>query len=351
MKILTVVGTRPNITKVALLYKAMAKEFDCILVHTGQHYDKNMSKDFFQELDLPMPNANLGVGSGTHAGQTARTMLNLEYFIETQKPNLVLVTGDTNASLSGALTAAKMGIPVCHVEAGVRCGDVSQPEEINRKVIDHISTLNLAPTLTAAEYLKQEQCPYSLTGDIMLDNFLFYSRKDFHRLTPTYKGFIYVTVHRAENTNGAERLAHIFAALDVLTKEWNIVLPLHPRTNKMLKQYGIKTKVEVIEPVGYLQSLSLTRNAFMVITDSGGLQKEAYWSGTPCVTLSPYTAWRETVDAGGNTLVEEITTDNILRAVKKADKNFNPAFSMFGNGEAVGKTLNALKAWSRANCG
>lgn len=345
MKIATVIGARPNIIKLALLQRAMSKEFECVLVHTGQHYNKNMSEDFFEELDLPIPDANLGIGSGTHAEQTAKAMLALEYFLGEQKPNLVVVSGDTNSALSGALTAAKMNIPVCHIEAGVRCGDVNQPEEINRKVIDHISTLNLAPTLAAAEYLKREECPYSLTGDIMLDNFLFYSKKGFRRPTPTCKGFIYATVHRAENTDSAETLAHIFAALDELTKEWNITLPLHPRTAKMLKQYGIKTKVDMIEPVGYLQSLSLTRNAFMVITDSGGLQKEAYWAGTPCVTLGSYTAWRETVDTGGNTLVEGITIDNILQAVKKADRHFTPSYLIFGDGKAVEKTINALKSW------
>jgi len=343
MRILTVVGTRPNIIKLALLYKVMMKEFECVIVHTGQHYNKEMSDNFFDELELPEPNYNLEVGSGSHAQQTAKAMLSLEPILVEEKPDLVMVLGDVNASLSGALTAKKLKIPLAHIEAGVRCGDMTQPEELNRVIIDKIADLNFCPTRTAQDNLKAEAITGVFTGDIMLDSFLHYSESGARD-----ENFVLVTIHREINTDSRERLTMIMFALSGIKK--HVEFPMHPRTLKMIKQFGIDNakwfdQRLITSPVSYLTMLSLVRKASLVITDSGGVQKEAYWAGTPCITLDNQTGWAETLKGSCNILVKDLTIDHIKFEVMNQYSPFTPDYSLFGDGKAVERTVQYLREW------
>jgi UDP-N-acetylglucosamine 2-epimerase len=343
MRILIVVGTRPNIIKLALLYKVMMKEFECVIVHTGQHYDKDMSDNFFDELELPEPNYNLEVGSGSHAQQTAKAMLSLNPILVEEKPDLVVVFGDTNASLSGALTAKKLKIPLAHIEAGVRCGDMTQPEELNRVIIDKIADLNFCPTRTAQDNLKAEAITGVFTGDIMLDSFLHYSNP-----VARDKNYVLVTIHREINTDSRERLITIFFALSSIKK--SVEFPIHPRTLKMIKEFGIINakwfdQFQIIKPVSYLAMLTKIRKASLVITDSGGVQKEAYWAGTPCITLDNQTGWVETLKGGCNILVKDLTIDHIKFEVMNQYSPFTPDYSLFGDGKAVERTVQYLREW------
>lgn len=343
MRILTVVGTRPNIIKLALLHKAMMKEFECVIVHTGQHYDKDMSDNFFDELELPNPNYNLEVGSGSHAQQTAKAMLSLEPILVEEKPDLVMVLGDVNASLSGALTAKKLKIPLAHIESGVRCGDMTQPEELNRVIIDKIADLNFCPTRTAQDNLKAEAITGVFTGDIMLDSFLHYSNP-----VARDKNYVLVTIHREINTDSRGRLITILFALSGIKK--HVEFPIHPRTLKMIKEFGIINakwfdQFQIINPVSYLAMLAKIRKASLVITDSGGVQKEAYWAGTPCITLDNQTGWVETLKGGCNILVKDLTIDHIKFEVMNQYSPFTPDYSIFGDGKAVEHTMQYLREW------
>jgi len=314
MKILSVVGARPQFIKAAMVSPELRQVHQEVLVHTGQHYDFQMSQVFFNELDIPEPDHNLGVGSGTHAAQTARMMLALEPVILKEKPDVVLVYGDTNSTLAAALTAAKMNIPVAHVEAGPRTGDMTVPEEMNRVVTDRLSTLLLAPTQTSVDNLAREgiSAGVHFTGDVMLDAFLKCAPTArerstvLHRLGLQTGQYVYATVHRARNTDQPGRLGAIVQALSML--DGRVVLPLHPRTRQRLQSFGLwdmvadASNILPSEPVGYLDSLMLTLNASNVVTDSGGLQREAYFAGVPCVTLDNVTPWPETVTTGWNIL-------------------------------------------------
>lgn len=339
MKILIVVGTRPNITKIALLYKSMAKEFGCLLVHTGQHYDKNMSDDFFNELELPEPRYNIGIGSGSHAEQIGKMLIALEPVLVQEKPDLVLIPGDTNSSLAGALIANKLRIPIAHIEAGVRCRDMSQPEEWNRLIIDRISDLNFCPTRTAQDNLKGEAITSYFAGDIMLDNFLHYKPKNTQKDT-----HIFVTIHRQENVDAPDRLNEIIKALNIISLKHQIIFPIHPRTVKQLRgKSTVKPKFKTCEPLGYTDTLKAISGASLVITDSGGLQKEAYFAGVPCITVSKYTAWPETLVNGANCLAYK-RTDIYCRA-RARRKHFEPDLSLFGSGKAVSRIIYQLKVW------
>ncbi|MBM2841093.1 MAG: UDP-N-acetylglucosamine 2-epimerase [Bacteroidetes bacterium] len=322
-KALTVVGARPQFIKLSPVARAFEGRFAHVIVHTGQHYDDAMSRVFFEDLVLPRPDYNLGVGSGTHAMQTGSMMTELEPLILAEKPDVVVVYGDTkpdvvvvygdtNSTLAGALVAAKLNIPVAHIEAGLRSFNREMPEEINRIVTDRVSQFLFCPTETALQNLSREGMGVSskLVGDVMLDALLLHEHLIPHhhsvltRLNIQPRGYYLATVHRASNTDNAENLRTIIDAIDTLDSP--VILPLHPRTRSFMELHKVhfaeRHNIRFIEPVGYLDMLALQSHAKKVLTDSGGIQKEAYCLGTPCVTLRTETEWTETLEGGWNIL-------------------------------------------------
>ncbi|MCL0058889.1 UDP-N-acetylglucosamine 2-epimerase (non-hydrolyzing) [Dehalococcoidia bacterium] len=356
MKIISVVGTRPNFMKIALLMRAIHESpiaVHHLLVHTGQHYDYEMSKVFFEDLELSEPDIYLGVGSGTHAEQTGKIMIEFERVLFEENPDLVIVVGDVNSTLAAALTTVKLHIPVAHVEAGLRSFNRRMPEEINRVLADHVADLLFAPTAAAVKNLRQEGLPEEriyLVGDVMYDAALYYGAKAertsliLEQLDLKPRGYLLATVHRAENTDDPVRLRAIFAGLAAVAQEVPVVLPLHPRTRTALEQAGLypeaAQRLRLIDPVGYLDMVMLEKQARVIVTDSGGVQKEAFFYRVPCVTLREETEWIETVKGGWNVLVGS-NRKKILDAVK----NFKPKkkqHKYFGDGNAGKKIAQIL---------
>ena len=360
MRVITIIGARPQFIKAAPFSEEFRKYNVEILVHTGQHYDVNMSDIFFEELGIPKPDYNLGVGSGSHGLQMGRMLEKIEEIILKEKPDGMLVYGDTNSTLAGALAASKLHIPVFHVEAGLRSYNKLMPEEQNRVLTDHISDLLLCPTETAVNNLKREDITLGVinTGDIMYDAVLRnieiskkrYSngawidelRNNNYKIIEIDKKQYYLaTIHRAENTDDPNKLRTIINAFEQLDKP--IIMPLHPRTRKLIENQNISTKnIIIVKPVGYLLMLYLTLNAYMVLTDSGGLQKEAYFLKTPCTTLRDQTEWVETLQNDWNVLspidVNEII--EISNRELKCLKYSQPL--LFGDGNAAEKICNSI---------
>ncbi|MGQ4833102.1 MAG: non-hydrolyzing UDP-N-acetylglucosamine 2-epimerase [Candidatus Asgardarchaeia archaeon] len=361
---MVVIGVRPQVIKAAPLIKVLDrdKEVDLLLVHSGQHYDYEMSKIFFNELDLPDPIKNLDVKGGTHAQQTAKIMLRLEEFLEEEKPDVVVVFGDANTTLASALAAVKSKIPVAHVEAGLRSWDMRMPEEINRVLTDHVSQVLYAPTEFAVSQLKNEGILDDLivlSGDTMFDSILAHKEhiensKILEDLGLEKESYIVVTAHRAENVDNSEKLRNIVDSLIELSKYATIVFPVHPRTLGRLKMFNLLTRLELskirlIKPVGYFEMLKLIKDAIAVLTDSGGIQKEAFILGTPCITMRERTEWIETIRLGGNTLVgtfKELIIERglkILENYKQVKNQLRNLRSPYGEGNAANKILNDLK--------
>ncbi|MCB5249536.1 MAG: UDP-N-acetylglucosamine 2-epimerase (non-hydrolyzing) [Candidatus Cloacimonadales bacterium] len=349
MKIVTVIGARPQFIKAATVSRELRNYDDIeeIILHTGQHYDKNISDIFFEELNIPAPKYNLNVGSGAHGVQTAKMLSKIEDVLLEEKPDCVLVYGDTNSTTAGAMAAVKLHIPVAHVEAGLRSFNRQMPEEINRIVTDAISDLLLAPTNNAVEQLKTEgRKDYTyFVGDVMYDSVLYYKGLIEKRGKPDLiKGidsFYLCTIHRAENTDNEENLKSILSALSQADK--TIVLPLHPRTKHIIKKLGIKTadNIHIEEPVGYFDMLSLLAYSDKMITDSGGVQKEAYFLQKPCVTLRNETEWIETLDNGWNQLCGA-NLELILDALDY-EPGMQTNLGEFGDGNAARKTIDLIK--------
>jgi UDP-N-acetylglucosamine 2-epimerase (non-hydrolysing) len=352
MKIASIVGARPNFIKCAPLSTEIRKEFDEVIIHTGQHYDYEMNKIFFDELKIPEPDYHLGVGSGSHGEQTGEMLKRTEEVLIKETPDLVLVFGDTNTTLAGALAASKLHIKVGHIEAGLRSFDKRMPEEINRVLTDHCSDLLFCPTETAVENLKREGITKGvyLTGDVMVDALKEYieiaEKKSgiLDELDLKPKDYYLATVHRAESTDEFIRLRSIVDAFCVIG---NIVFPCHPRTKKNLKQFDLldklTRKVKVIKPVGYLDMLMLEKNAKKILTDSGGIQKEAYILKIPCITLRENTEWVETVDDGWNVLAGA----DKEKIIKKAN-DFEPKGEqrdVFGDGKASERIAEIINDW------
>jgi len=327
-KIITVIGARPQFIKAAPVSKAFLgyKDLREIIVHTGQHYDSGMSDVFFKELEIPEPMYNLEVGSASHAIQTGEIMKRLEDVLMKEKPDLLLIYGDTNSTLAGALTAAKLHVPVAHVEAGLRSFNNKMPEEINRIVADRLSSLLFAPTKTAVDNLTNEGITDGVhrTGDVMYDVALLFTPKAIEESTildsldVTPGEYILATIHRAENTDVITRLTNVSTALRTIAEDITVVLPIHPRTRKMVKEFQLDNRlngVKLIDPVGFLDMVNLEHNARLIVTDSGGVQKEAYFHKVPCVTLRDETEWVETVDAGWNVLADVNRCDNIILSI------------------------------------
>ncbi|MDA0841614.1 MAG: UDP-N-acetylglucosamine 2-epimerase (non-hydrolyzing) [Planctomycetota bacterium] len=353
MHILTVVGARPQFIKAGPLSKKLGESET--LVHTGQHYDQNMSDVFFEELKIPPPKHHLGIGGGLHGEQTGRMLGELERVMLEEKPDWVLVYGDTNSTLAGALAASKLHIPVAHVEAGLRSFDRRMPEEVNRIVADHLSEILFAPTTAAVENLHREGFAdeaIHCVGDVMYDAALYYAETakresqilEKNALRP--QEFILCTVHRAENTDSAESLTVIFQSLDILGRTQEIVIPLHPRTRNALVRISLLEKLthlKIVPPVGYLDMIQLEQNAKLVITDSGGVQKEAFFFKVPCVTLRETTEWIELLEGGWNRLAPPHSTAGILQSVESAlTGELSPIGFPFGDGNACQRIADIL---------
>ncbi|TDQ38671.1 non-hydrolyzing UDP-N-acetylglucosamine 2-epimerase [Aureibacillus halotolerans] len=342
-KVVTIIGTRPQLVKAAVVSSALRKKTKEVLVNTGQHYDHNMAGVFFEELGIPAPDYNLNIGSGTHGAQTGAMLTEVEKVLENEQPDGVLVYGDTNSTLAGTLAASKMHIPVFHVEAGLRSYNKEMPEEINRIMTDHVSTLLFAPTETAVINLKDEGISEGVikTGDVMYDatlRFIQAAERDrsLESFGLTSDQFILATVHRAENTDRPERLAGLFHALN--RAETKVVLPLHPRTRKKLQEANLfhlvehSPTIQLLDPLSYLDMLLLEKHARYIVTDSGGVQKEAYFAQTPCLTVRDETEWGETITAGWNRLVSPIGLD--LEAERRQLHPLEGTTTLYGDGHA-----------------
>ncbi len=355
MRVLTIVGARPQFIKAAPVSRVLRQGSQEFLLHTGQHYDDAMSDLFFRQLEIPAPDLNLEVGSGLHGAQTGAMLPGIESVALEQKPDWMLVYGDTNSTLAGALVAAKLHVPVAHVEAGLRSYDRRMPEEINRVVADHLSALLLCPTDTAVANLEREGITGGVktVGDVMYDAFLQNleiargQSRVLDTLGLTREGFQLLTVHRAENVDDPQLLAAILRG--VAASGRHVVFPVHPRTRAALKAAGhsVPRNVTLTDPVGYLEMLILEENAEAIVTDSGGVQKEAYFAGRPCITLRERTEWTETVRAGWNVLVG--TDEGRIAA---AMRDFRPSGrrpELFGDGHAAEHVVEALRTFRPVN--
>jgi len=346
-KLLSVVGARPQFVKAAVVSRAIARAggFEHRLVHTGQHYDENMSDVFFRELEMAKPDHALGIRASHHGEMTGLMLAAIEKVLLAERPDAVIAYGDTNSTLAAALAAAKLHIPVAHVEAGLRSFNMRMPEEINRIVADRVSRWLFCPTATAQRNLLREGVDASsihTVGDVMYDAVLHYSKKS----SPAARGGRYcvATVHRAENTDDARRLGAILEALDQVAASVPVVLPLHPRTRARMTEHGLKAgRVEIVAPVGYLEMISLVRGCEAVFTDSGGLQKEAFFLGRPCITLRGETEWVELVELGVNVVAGSDATAIVGAWRALASGRLDWSARPYGAGDAGGRIVAALR--------
>jgi UDP-GlcNAc3NAcA epimerase len=377
LKIVTVVGARPQFIKAAAILRAIqklnkkGKRIREILVHTGQHYDTRMDRVFFEELELPKPDYHLGVGSGSHAQQTGRMLERIEKVLEKEKPSVTVVNGDTNSTLAGALAAAKRNIPVAHVEAGLRSYNRTMPEEVNRLLTDHLSTFLFCPTHHGVQNLLKEGIKnggrriVKNVGDVMYDSLLYYSKiaekkstilRDLNLCSSTPNSelrtlnYYLATLHRAENTDDPKRLKSILKALNEIGRRVPVILPLHPRTKKRMQvspPFSQFKNIRFIEPASYFEMLQLEKNAKAILTDSGGVQKEAYWFEVPCLTFRDETEWPETVQNGWNRLVG-IETGGIVKEIEslKRQGSLHRGHKIFGDGTASEKIIQTLMEYA-----
>lgn len=374
MKIITIIGARPQFIKAAMVSRALRARQGVseILVHTGQHFDGNMSEIFFEQMEIPKPDYNLDIAGLSHGAMTGRMLEKIEKVLIKEKPDCVLVYGDTNSTLAGALAAVKLHIPVAHVEAGLRSFNRKMPEEHNRVLTDHCSDILFCPTQNAMDNLQTEgitssaqrlaslsanQLPrtVALVGDVMYDAALFFGDKAkrishiLEDLSLEPKAYILGTVHRAENTDNPARLMEIFEGLDAVVRDIPVILPLHPRTRKLLASIKFSpSNLKLIPPLGYLDMVMLEKNARLIVTDSGGIQKEAFFHKVPCVTLRDETEWVELVEAGVNILAGA-DKDRIIQGIsemieKKID---NSSSAVYGRGDAAEKMVEILAEWGK----
>jgi UDP-GlcNAc3NAcA epimerase len=355
MKVVTVLGARPQFIKAAAVARALRSQagVENITVNTGQHYDPEMSQVFFRELDIPQPDHDLVVGSGTHAVQTGLMMTRLEPVLMDERPDWVLVFGDTNSSLAGALTAAKLLIPVAHVEAGLRSFNRAMPEEINRVMVDHLSHLLFAPTDASVANLRNEgvaDTAVHLVGDVMVDAARIFGEIAEDRslvireLGLENRAYVLATVHRAENTDDLDRLRAIIGGLILLAKDIPVVLPMHPRTRAAVSQLGISLEpMRIIEPVGYLDMIMLERSAAAIATDSGGVQKEAFFYEVPCATLRDETEWVELVELGWNKRVRFTEPEDVYEGVRSIIGTKGHPGLPYGDGYTADKIVAILQ--------
>lgn len=360
MHILTIVGARPQFVKAAMVNKAIEKEAGIhqTLLHTGQHFDDNMSAIFFEELGIAAPGFNLAIHGGPHGEMTGRMLESIERLLLDNRPDAVLVYGDTNSTLSGALAAAKLHIPVVHVEAGLRSFNRRMPEEINRVLTDHLSDLLFAPTERALRNLAMEGIAGErvvLGGDVMYDAALHFKDAAIRRSDMLFRlglqdtPYVLCTIHRAENTDDLARLRDIFSALSMLSRDIRVIMPVHPRTLSVLAAGGLtppsSTHFMLIEPVGYLDMVRLEVSADLIVTDSGGVQKEAFFHRVPCITLRDETEWQELVDAGWNCLVPPDDPVSMYSKMRDAIGSTGQDLALYGDGNAALHIVRTLKAF------
>ncbi len=357
MKVVTIVGARPQFVKAAVISRELKlRGVEEKIIHTGQHFDAGMSDVFFQEMDIPAPHYNLAINNLGHGAMTGAMLTGIEEILISEKPSVVLVYGDTNSTLAGALAAKKLHIPVAHVEAGLRSFNMDMPEEVNRIVTDRISSVLYAPTTAAINNLKNEgydnfNINIQLVGDVMQDAAYFYSGKAATKSTIisnlNLNDFVLCTLHRAENTDDPGRLQELVKGINALNKEISVVLPLHPRTAAIIKKLGITLEAIVIDPVGYFDMMSLLKHCKLVITDSGGLQKEAYFFAKNCVTMREQTEWIELVENGVNVLVgssaHALVTQSRLMLARQSDFSKD----LYGGGKAGMTIVSHLIEWVR----
>jgi UDP-GlcNAc3NAcA epimerase len=352
MKIVTIVGARPQFIKAAAVSREIVKHKDIqeVIIHTGQHFDTNMSDIFFEELKIPHPNYNLGINAKSHGAMTGQMMEKIEEIVLKEKPDWIMVYGDTNSTLAGALVASKLHIKLAHVEAGLRSFNMKMPEEINRILTDRISNILFCPTTTAVENLRKEgydniYCKIEKSGDVMQDAAMFYTKFATKPEVDVENDFILCTIHRAENTDDEDRLKSILQALSEIAKTKQIILPLHPRTRNIIKEKNIELdtlSIKIIDPVGYLNMVWLLENCSLVMSDSGGLQKEAFFFKKPCITLRDETEWIELVENGFNVLAGA-DYNKILECYNDYKFNNNFDIDLYGSGKASEKIINMLR--------
>lgn len=353
-KILTIIGARPQFIKASVVSKAIkeSESLSEVLVHTGQHFDSNMSNIFFDQLGIPKPDYQLDINGGSHGSMTGRMLEAIETICLKEKPDRLMVYGDTNSTLAGALAASKLHIPVAHVEAGLRSFNMQMPEEINRILTDQVSDLLLCPTDTAVQNLKNEgfdNKPVQVlnVGDVMQDSSLLFAERavkgDSLKEVPD-NSFILATLHRAENTDNTSRLISIVDALNYIHKNIRpVVLPLHPRTKKVVESLNLQLDMLIIEPVGYLEMIWLLKNCDAVVSDSGGVQKEAFFFKKPCITMRDQTEWVELINAGVNVLAGADTNRVIECTTEMLNKEISDPTNMYGGGHASENIINELK--------
>ena len=358
MRILTILGARPQFIKAGCVSREIAKRSGLqeVILHTGQHYDADMSDIFFQEMGIPKPAYNLGIGGQTHGAMTGRMIEAIEGVLLAEKPDVVLVYGDTNSTLAGALAAVKLGVPVAHVEAGLRSHNRKMPEEINRIVTDSVSNWLFAPTDEAVRHLQKEGVEagkISLVGDVMYDAARYHSNQInqpglvwLSNLGLVEDGYILATIHRAENTDDRDRINAIFNSLMIISKEIPVVIPLHPRTKAVLNELNkleeVEDNLQVIGPQGYLKMVQLERHARLIVTDSGGVQKESYFYRVPCVTLRDETEWIETVESGWNYLMTPHCPNAIASVIKSRLDRRGTECELYGDGNSAQKIVDVL---------
>ncbi|MDN5201641.1 UDP-N-acetylglucosamine 2-epimerase (non-hydrolyzing) [Fulvivirgaceae bacterium BMA10] len=353
MKLITIIGARPQFIKAAAVSREISKHEDLteIIVHTGQHFDENMSEIFFEELQIPRPHYNLDINSVGHGAMTGRMLEGIEEILIKEHPDFVLVYGDTNSTIAGALAAKKLKLKVVHIEAGLRSFNMDMPEEINRILTDRISDILFCPTQVAYQNLVNEgfknyDCNVVVNGDVMQDAAIFYSKSSEEKSgilkKLDKKDFILCTIHRAENTDNRSKLRNIVETLNKINREISVVLPLHPRTLKILQRNNISAEFDIIDPVGYLDMIQLLKHCSLVMTDSGGLQKEAYFFNKNCITLREETEWVELIEYGYNILVGS-DPEKIYHAYSKMiKKEFKKENDLYGGGRASEVIVNNL---------
>lgn len=354
MKIITVVGARPQFIKAAVGSREIRKQHQEILVHTGQHHDANMSDVFFEEMDIPKPDYNLGIAGGSHGEMTGRMLIELEKVCLKEKPDAMLVYGDTNSTMAAALAAVKLHIPVIHVESGNRFNTLDSPEEVNRIVTDHVSSLRFACSESALESLKKENIGDNsyMIGDPMYDAFIYYGNRNNQNIFNDVKDFqgnrvmvpdefYYMTCHRQENTNDPEKLKEILSAMETLDAP--TIYPVHPRNQSIVKQFineKLFKNILFIQPVGYLSSIAFAKNAQKIVTDSGGVQREAFFAGKKCVTVLDFEVWPETMRDGRNVLAKPKREDIIEKIM--LPQKIDPEYQPFGDGHAAEKMVDYI---------
>ena len=351
-KILTIIGARPQFIKASVVSKAIQKTTDLseVLLHTGQHFDTNMSDVFFNQLGIPSPDYQLDINGGSHGDMTGRMLIEIERVLQKESPDVVMVYGDTNSTLAGALAASKLHIPIAHVEAGLRSFNMKMPEEVNRILTDQLSTLLFCPTKLAMTNLSNEgfdvkSAQKFLVGDVMQDSALYFA--EMARKPESVKcveNFILATLHRAENTDNPKKLSSIIEAINFVHKNVSpVVLPIHPRTKKVIHDLGLTLDAHVLDPVGYLEMIWLLKEASLILTDSGGVQKEAFFFHKPCVTMREQTEWVELLEAGANTLVGS-HTENIIEAIREnLGKSITDEQELYGGGNASERIVDVLR--------